>query len=381
MGIALNKTTTKIEVSNGRTFERLFGLLEDKVEIEDIAKWTEIDLYSNKLKLDKHIELMMWNTIKDCENLRDLCKSSEGIDARVNGLIDISPSQLSKVNSIRDYRAFVWVFNDLIYSMRKHHVLWRFKKDFKVLGLDSSFIILKNVFSRPGYCCSTKRIEEGIKIHLAALLGKLTLPITVVITPGNVSDQREFDYLLDDCSIMVDLKKVILVFDKGYWNFDRFTNLTEEEIRFVTPMKKGTVYEVLSEKKWENFSDKRIKLSNGLELRLVQVKTEDGLEEYLTNIFDLPAKDIKEIYDQRWDIEIFIREIKSYLKIDHFMSRSLNGILIQIFCILIAYALMVLLREVYGLCWVSIIEIKRQVKYDVTEGRIPYQFNHSLGPV
>lgn len=381
MGTALNKTTTKIKVRNRRTFEKFVGLLEDKVEIEGIAKWTEIDLYNDKLKLDKHIELMIWNTIKDCENLRDLCKSSKGIDARVNGMIDISPSQLSKVNKSRDYRIFVWVFHDLIYSMRKHHVLWRFKKNFKILGLDSSFIILKNVFSRPGYCCSMKTIEEGIKIHLAALLGRMTLPITAMITPGNVSDQKEFDYLLDDCSIMVDLKKVILVFDKGYWNFDRFKDLTEEKIRFVTPMKKGTIYEVLSEKRWKNFSDKRIRLSNGLELRLVQVKTEDGLEEYLTNIFDLPAKDIKEIYDQRWDIEIFIREIKSYLKIDHFMSKSLNGILIQIFCILIAYALMTLLKIVYGVYWVSIIEIKRHLKYDVTEGRIPYQFNHSLEPV
>jgi len=115
------------------------------------------------------------------------------------------------------------------------------------------------------------------------------------------------------------------------------------------------------------YPDKRIKLSNGIELRLVQVKTEDGLEEYLTNIFDLPAKDIKEIYDQRWDIEIFFREIKSYLKIDHFMSKSLNGMLIQIFCTLITYALMVLFKIIYGLYWVSIIEIKRWIKYNMIE--------------
>jgi hypothetical protein len=211
-----------------------------------------------------------------------------------------------------------------------------------------------------GYCCSTKSIERGIKIHLAALLGKLTLPITAMITPGDISDQKEFDNVLDDCSIMVDLKKVILVFDKGYWNFTRFTNLTERGIRFVTLMKKGTVYEVLSEKKWKNISDKRIRLSN---------------------IFDLSVRDIKEIYEQRWMIEIFFREIKSYLKIDHFMSKSLNGILIQIFCILITYALMVLLKIVYGLYWVSIIEIKRYLKYDVIEGRIPYQFNHAIAIV
>jgi hypothetical protein len=53
---------------------------------------------------------MVWNAIKDCENLRNLCKSSKGIDAKVNGLIDISPSQLSKVNKTRDYRPLYGYF-------------------------------------------------------------------------------------------------------------------------------------------------------------------------------------------------------------------------------------------------------------------------------
>jgi IS4 transposase len=135
-------------------------------------------------------------------------------------------------------------------------------------------------------------------------------------------------------------------------------------------MKKGTVYEVLSEKNWKNISDKRIRLSNGLELRLIQIKTEDGIGEYLTNIFDLSAMDIVHAYEQRWIIEIFFREIKSYFKIDHFMSKNLNGMLIQIFCTLTAYALMVLFRVIYDLYWISILEIKRYLKYNIIEGNL-----------
>jgi IS4 transposase len=240
--------------------------------------------------------------------------------------------------------------------MRKYHILWRFRKELKLLGIDSSFIKINRDFAKLGYCSSTKSIEKGIKIHLAALLGKLTLPITAMITPGDVSDQKEFDYLLEDCSVMIDLTKVILVFDKG--------------IKFITLMKKGTVYEVLSEKNWKNISDKRIRLSNGLELRLIQIKTEDGIGEYLTNIFDLSAMDIVHAYEQRWIIEIFFREIKSYFKIDHFMSKNLNGMLIQIFCTLTAYALMVLFRVIYDLYWISILEIKRYLKYNIIEGNL-----------
>jgi hypothetical protein len=363
---ALNKTT-KIKLKNRRTFERLVGLLEEKVEIEDIAEWTEIDLYSKKLDLLSHLEMMVWSSIKDCDKLRELSDALKGADAKKDGLIQISSSQLSKVNKTRDYRISVLTFYELIYSMRKYHILWKFKRELKILGIDSSFVKINRYFARKGYCSSTKSVEKGIKIHVGALLGKLTLPLTAMITPGDVSEQKEFDYVLNDCSIMIDLSKVILVFDKGYWNFDRFADLTEKEIRFITPMKKGTVYEVLSERNWKNISDKRIKLSNGLELRLIQVETEEEIGEYLTNIFDLSAMDIVHAYEIRWSIEIFFREIKSYLKIDHFMSKSLNGMLIQIFCTLIAYALMILFKIIYGLYWVSIIEIKRWVKYNIIE--------------
>ena len=361
------KTNKIVGIKNGRRFKDLVNFLNENVDIKEITRWTEIDLYSKKLDLLSHIELIIWSAIKDCEKLRELSDALKGADGRKDGLIQISSSQLSKVNKTRDYRIFVLTFYELVYSMRKYHILWKFKKAFKILGIDSSFIKINRDFARLGYCSSTKSIEKGIKIHLAALLGKLTLPLTAMITPGDVSEQKEFDYVLDDCSIMIDLMKVILVFDKGYWNFDRFADLTERGIRFITLMKKGTVYEVISEKNWKNISDKKIRLSNSLELRLIQVKICDEIEEYLTNIFDLSANDILLAYNQRWDIEIFFREIKSYLKIDHFMSKTLNGMLIQIFCTLIAYALMVLFKIIYGLYWVSIIEIKRWVKYNMIE--------------
>lgn len=83
---ALNKTTTKIKLKNRRTFERLVGLLEEKVEIEDIAEWTEIDLYSKKLDLLSHLEMMVWRLIKDCEKLRELSDALKGVDAKKDGL-------------------------------------------------------------------------------------------------------------------------------------------------------------------------------------------------------------------------------------------------------------------------------------------------------
>jgi Transposase DDE domain. len=87
-----------------------------------------------------------------------------------------------------------------------------------------------------------------------------------MVTPGNVHDSLEFDNLLEDSNVFVDLHEVVLVFDKGYWKLNRFKELNDNGYRFVTAMKINTKYDVLSEKiegKISDISDETIKLSNG----------------------------------------------------------------------------------------------------------------------
>ena len=84
-----------------------------------------------------------------------------------------------------------------------------------------------------------------------------------MVTPGNVHDSLEFDNLLEDSNVFVDLHEVVLVFDKGYWKLNRFKELNDNGYRFVTAMKINTKYDVLSEKIEGKISDKTIKLSNG----------------------------------------------------------------------------------------------------------------------
>jgi Transposase DDE domain. len=88
-----------------------------------------------------------------------------------------------------------------------------------------------------------------------------------MVTPGDVHDSLEFDDLLEDSNVFVDLQDVILVFDKGYWKLDRFKELGEKGYRFIAPMKINTTYEILSEKIKGKISDEIIRLSNGSILR------------------------------------------------------------------------------------------------------------------
>lgn len=57
---------------------------------------------------------------------------------------------------------------------------------------------------------------------------------------------------------------------------------------------------------------------------------------FLTNIFDIPANDIAEIYKERWAIERFFRFIKQNLNFSHFFAYNLNGIQVMLYMMLIA---------------------------------------------
>jgi IS4 transposase len=112
-------------------------------------------------------------------------------------------------------------------------------------------------------------------------------------------------------------------------------------------------------------------------VRLVQVRTtpsaprgktrggktgppSDGVLRIATNLLDVPAEIIAEIYRRRWTIELFFRFFKHVLGCRHLLSTSHAGIEIQTYCAIIACLLLALwtggqptLRtfEMVGLYW------------------------------
>ena len=62
---------------------------------------------------------------------------------------------------------------------------------------------------------------------------------------------------------------------------------------------------------------------------------------YVTNIFEahFTPQLIYDLYTQRWQVEIFFNLIKHVLSLDNIMSRTKNGIMIEIYSALIFYLL------------------------------------------
>ena len=102
-------------------------------------------------------------------------------------------------------------------------------------------------------------------------------------------------------------------------------------------------------------------------LRLVHYRDQDGKKYvFLTNLPDLPALAVADLYRQRWQIETFFRWIKQNLKIKTFYGTSENAVLIQIWTALIAYLLLLWLKLRSWAGW-SVLELTRLVQNLIME--------------
>lgn len=86
--------------------------------------------------------------------------------------------------------------------------------------------------------------------------------------------------------------------------------------------------------------------------RLVIVKNKENPEKifwFITNDFELTAKEVADYYRRRWDIEVFFRFIKQELNVSHLVSLSKNGMEVMIYMTLIVAMLILIYKKANNL--------------------------------
>jgi len=254
------------------------------------------------------------------------------------GLKNVARSTFADANNSRPVGFFKDLFAQM-YSMCQPHApghKFRFKS--KLFSLDATTIKLcLSLFP----WASFRQRKGGVKIH-ALLDHDGYIPAFVTVT----------DARTHECRVAKALelpKDSIVVFDKGFISYTWFRLLGEKGVSFVTRLKQNAVYKLLEQRPVDRetgvTSDHIIEvLSAGEALRLRRIGYRDQesgkLYEFLTNNFRLAAKTIAEIYKERWQIEIFFREIKQNLRIKTFVGNTENAVLIQIYTALTVYLLL-----------------------------------------
>jgi hypothetical protein len=146
----------------------------------------------------------------------------------------------------------------------------------------------------------------------------------------------------------------LLLLDSGLLNFERFDQLTEQEVGFVTRPKRNTkMKEVAVLSKTAQIHDTLVILGSNQkqcrhQMRLVKVLFRGKWYRYLTNVLDperLPAPCVVALYDQRWRIEDAFNVVKRLLGLAYFYTGSVNGIQMQVWATWLLYALLVDLTD------------------------------------
>ncbi len=162
----------------------------------------------------------------------------------------------------------------------------------------------------------------------------------------------------------------IHVFDKGLKSRKTFEDFDNDSIAFVTRLTETPRYELIKPNLVANQGDcfydtdelefiheltVKLYLSGhgkltDNEFRLVQFYVKDKSKEtqtlsFLTNVNDLTAFDIAQIYKKRWDIEVLFRFMKQEMNLTHFVCNDQNAIMVMVYCTMIASMLVLLYKK------------------------------------
>lgn len=170
----------------------------------------------------------------------------------------------------------------------------------------------------------------------------------------------------------------IYVIDRGLQSTRTMKHFEEKSVKFIIRSKENRKFEelesFLDEKKqkwddWELIKDSKVKLYTGkpilnkrgnihhreekveTDFRLVIIKNEITSKEFwfLTNEFELSAKEISDYYKKRWDIEVFFRFMKQELNLSHLVSLNKNGIEVMLYMTMIAAMLLLIYKKANSL--------------------------------
>jgi len=90
---------------------------------------------------------------------------------------------------------------------------------------------------------------------------------------------------------------------------------------------------------------------------------------FLTNIFNLNAKEITDAYKRRWEIEVFFKFLKQELNFKHFVSRNENGIKVMMYATFILALLLLAYKEKNSISSYKIAKIRftHELEMEITK--------------
>jgi len=265
----------------------------------------------------------------------------------------ICRSTLADANELRDWRIYADLAAVLIAQARKLYLNEDFAVDLDqtAYAFDSTTVDLcLSLFPWAQF----RRRKSAVKLHtLIDLRGNI--PCFVHVSSGRVADMTVLDLLPIEAG-------AFYVMDRGYTDFERLHRFTQGLAFFIIRAKCDLDYVRRSCQE----VDKTAGLRSDNTILLCGPKSSQRYPEplrrisyyaadidkrfvFLTNNFALPALTICQLYKCRWQVELFFKWIKHYLRIKAFYGTSINAVKTQVWIAVCVYVLVAVVKKELGL--------------------------------
>jgi hypothetical protein len=311
--------------------------------IKDVNKLSEekdSNRYIKKHPIEKVFLLLLLQQYSGFDNGRAFSLYSKRMIGETTETI--SQSELSKKLC---YRLPVELFRDM-FNIQLSHLRGNKSKDIRKIKkliriIDSTALPATAKMNYAKHRCN----KNGFKLH--TIIDEECIPENVRLKNGNSSDKKSLKWAVKE--------GFIHIFDRGYNDYSQFQWIEEKRAYFVTRALSNIKYSIIQNRKVghrqkekgiiadriiEVIADRKQNITYSMRMvtfRFIDSSGKEQIFSLLTNLMNYRSDEIAELYRKRWNIEVVFRWIKMFLKIERWLSRSKNGVLIQIYTALCAY--------------------------------------------
>ncbi|WNC54229.1 MULTISPECIES: IS4 family transposase [unclassified Thermosynechococcus] len=231
--------------------------------------------------------------------------------------ITVDMSTFSKANKTRTTRLLEGIYTQLMSQAQKRHRT----SSMTLFPIDSTIITL------------TSKLFWFYKYHQVKLLTGFDLTENI-IGKAVISFGERHDLSFQEEILEMIPENAVVIMDRGFASWQFLERLSERKCSFVVRIK----------------NNMRMKL-NHERYRVVQFFDENQTEfRIATNLKELSDEEVSELYRHRWAIENLWKFLKMHLSLDKLITKSLNGVINQIYMVLIAYLILELVEipEYFG---------------------------------
>ena len=332
----------------------------DREKIIELSRKNGGEKYIKSFTGFTHLLTMLYAVIMRFDSLREI---EAAMTAEVRKLhhigIDKVPkrSTLSDANARRSEKFFEDVYRDVYQSNReklssdsRRNGTEEWVKRLRIIDSTTITLFSNVIFKGVGRHPKTGKKKGGIKVH-SVIHANEGVHCDVRFTSAATNDS----FMLAPSHFQHD---EIVALDRAYINYEKFEELTQRNMVYVTKMKKNLKYETLvdcmdmnPDGRMEYREQVVVFRKDGVShiariITYVDIKKgkTPKLVSLLTNDFDMSMETVVAIYRRRWQIESLFKQIKQNFPLRYFYGESANAIKIQIWVTLIANLLLSLLQ-------------------------------------